>query len=72
MTSSSSRKPSPAFVLLAAALLVFLVVPIALAGTGNGPQATAGANVKKKVKKLTQQANALSEEVDGSTSSSGT
>ena len=41
----------------AAALLVFIVVPVALAGAGDSgdPRATASASVKKKVKKLKKQ-----------------
>jgi hypothetical protein len=43
----------------AAALLVFMVVPVALAQSDGDPLATASASVKKKVKKLNKRVKAL-------------
>jgi len=50
--------------LSATVLCVFVVVPIAVAQSGGGAQATASAGVKKKVKKLKAQVTQLQQAVD--------
>ncbi len=51
-------------ILGAAALLALTVVPVALAATGGGPEATASAVSAKKFKKLKQQVAELQQKVD--------
>ena len=55
------------FLLGAAILFGLIVAPIAVAGSASsagGPQATASASVKKKIKKLSQQVEELQQQVD--------
>lgn len=54
----------------AVALLTLIVVPVALAATDAGPQATAS-GIKQKVKKLTQQVQQLQQQLDALTSQPG-
>jgi hypothetical protein len=67
MVSGSGTSPRSALVLAATTLLLLVVVPIAMAGgSGNSaaPKATASASVKKKIAKLSQQLDALKQQVD--------
>jgi hypothetical protein len=50
-------------VLIAAALLVFVVIQVAIAGPSGGPRAQVSANLSKKVKSLTSQVASLTGQV---------
>ena len=55
--AAPSNRSNPVYVLLAAAVLALIVMPIAFAGAANGPQANAG--VKKQLRQLKQRIAAL-------------
>jgi hypothetical protein len=70
VASAAMRNEGPRaqLVLIAAALLVFLVAQIAIAGPSGGPRARDSANLTKKVKSLTSQVASLTSQAASLTS----